>query len=152
MIAKYFNPFRLTTYLLILFCAGHTWGALLSNPHFGPGGDAILHAMKSVHFQVQGFERTWFGFYMGFGLTVSIFFVFSAAMTWFLGGLVRCEQRALAPLTWALFLSYLVNTVLSWTYFFPAPGIFSTLIAVLLGYECLKTLRQPEFARKTAWE
>ena len=152
MIARYLNPFRLATYLLILYCAGHTWGALLSTPHFGLGADAVRHAMKSVHFQVQGSDNTWFGFYFGFGLTVSIFFLFSAAMTWFLGGLVRCEQRALAPLTWSLFLSYAASTLLAWTYFFPAPGIFSTLITGLLGYECLKTLRRPELARKPAWE
>src|SRR5262249_494188 len=151
MIARYLNPFRLATYLLTLYCAGHTWGALLSTLHFGLGADAVRPATNSVHFQVQGSASTWFGFYFGFGLSFPIFFLFSAEMTWFLGGLVRCEQRALAPLTWALFLSYAATTVLAWTYFFPAPGTFSTLIAGLLGYECLKTLRRPELARKPAW-
>lgn len=148
MIAKYFNPFRLTTYLLVLYCAGHTWGALLSTPRFGTGSDVVFHAMKSVHFQAQGFERTWFGFYFGFGLLVSIFFLFSATMTWFMGGLVRCEQRALAPLTWALFLSYAASSVLAWTYFSPTPGIFSTLISALLGFEAFKTVRRPELVKR----
>lgn len=153
MIARYFNPFRLATYLLILYCAGHTWGALLSTPHFGQASDAVFRAMKSVHFQAQGADSTWYGFYMGFGLMVSVFFLFSAAMTWFMGGLVRCEKRALAPLIWGLFLSYIANTVLAWAYFFPAPIIFSTLISALLGFEALKTVRPaPARKRAAAWE
>jgi hypothetical protein len=147
MLGRYFNPFRLATYLLILYCAGHTWGTILSTPHFGEASDAVAYAMKSVHFNVQGFECTWFGFYVGFGLLVSIFFLCSAAVTWFLGGLARSEQRGLAPITWALFLSYLASAVIAWAYFFVAPGVFSTLIAALLGFQCLKTI-QPELANK----
>src|SRR5215471_952800 len=144
--ARYFNPFRLATYLLVLFCAGHTWGALLSTSHFSDASDAVLHAMQSVHFKVQTFDVTWFGFYLGFGWLDSVFFLFSAAVTWFLGGLTRCEQRALAPIIWALFLSYVACAGLSWAYFFFAPGIFSTLIAVLLARESFRTL-QPASAK-----
>ena len=137
--ARYLNPFRLTTYLLILYCIGHTWGALLSTPHFGAAADAVLSSMKSVHFTVQGFGRTWFGFYFGFGLFDSIFFLLSAAITWFLGGWVPARQRTLAPFIWALFLSQAAGAVLAWTYFFTAPGVFSTLISALLGFEALKS-------------
>ena len=139
--ASYFNPFRLSTYLLILFCAGHTWGALLSTPHFSDASDAVVHAMRSVHYNVQAFDDTWFGFYLGFGWLNSVFFLFSAVVTWFLGGLTRCEQRAVAPIIWALFFSYAACAGLSWAYFFFPPGIFSTLIATLLALESFKTLQ-----------
>ena len=139
--ARYLNPFRLTTYLLVLYCVGHTWGALLTTPPFGAASDAVLSSMKGVHFNCQGSDCTWFGFYVGFGLLVSIFFLLSAAIAWFLGGLGPREQRALAPLTWALFLSHAGGAVLAWAYFFSAPRVFATVIAALLGWQCWKLLR-----------
>jgi hypothetical protein len=138
---RYFNGFRLSSYLLVLFCAGHTWGALVSVPHFGPEADAVLTSMKSVHFLAQNSNDTWYGFYLGFGWLVSVFFLFSAVVTWHLGGLQRRDQRAMAPIVWALFLSYAASTYLSWTYFFVAPGLFSTAVAAILGFECLKILK-----------
>lgn len=139
MVARYFNPLRVTSYLLVLYCLGHTGGALLSTPHFGAAADAVLSSMKSVHFMVQGFDRTWFGFYLGFGLFDSIFFLLSAAITWFLGGWAPAQRRALAPLIWALFLSQTAGAVLAWTYFFIAPGVLSTVISALLGFEAVKS-------------
>jgi hypothetical protein len=138
-LTRYFNGFRLSSYLLVLFCAGHSRGALLSTPHFGPEADAVLSSMKSVHFVAQHANDTWFGFYLGFGWLVSVFFLFSAVVTWHLGGLQSAdERRAMAAIIWALFLSYAASSYLSWTYFFIAPGVFSTAVAAILGFECLK--------------
>ena len=135
--ARYFNPLRLSTYLLVLYFLGHTRGALLSLPHFSAEADAVLASMKSVHFQCLGSTCTWFGFYLGFGYLVSAFFLLSAAMTWYLGGLSRVERRRLVPLTWMLFLSHAADAVIAWTWFFIAPQLFSTMIAALLGFECI---------------
>src|SRR5262249_29868280 len=123
---KYLNPFRLTTYLLILHFLGHTSGALLSTPHFGAESDVVVATMKSVHFRAQTSTCTWFGFYLGFGWLVSIFFLFSAVLTWFLGGLSTAEQRSWSVITWALFLSYALSAIIAWRYFFAAPFFFST--------------------------
>jgi hypothetical protein len=40
--SRYLNPLRLSAYFLVLYCVGHTRGALLSIPSFGPAGDAVL--------------------------------------------------------------------------------------------------------------
>jgi hypothetical protein len=72
----------------------------VSTPHFGSASDAVLSAMRSVHFLASGSECTWYGFYLGFGYQVSIFFLFSAFVTWFpwfLGGRSLPEQLAWAP-------------------------------------------------------
>jgi hypothetical protein len=144
---KYFNPLRITTYLLILFCFGHTRGALISTPRFGADADAVATAMRTVHFSAQGSDATWYGFYLGFGYFVSIFFLLSAAVTWFLGGLAPRERRAWTPILWALLLSYAGDTYLSWRYFFAAPLAFSVAITALLGVECLRTVRPLPTAR-----
>jgi hypothetical protein len=146
---KYCNPLRLTTYLLLLFCFGHTKGALVSMPRFGSESDAVATAMQTVHFTAQGADCTWYGFYLGFGYFVSIFFLLSAALTWFLGGLELRQQRAWSPIVWALFLCYAGDTYLSWRYFFIAPLVFSTAITALLGVQCLRLLR-PVAAPTTA--
>ena len=137
---KYLNPFRLTTCLLLLYCFGHTSGALVSTPHFGSASDAVLSAMRSVHFQAGGSECTWYGFYLGFGYQVSIFFLFSAFVTWFLGGRSLREQRAWAPV-WALFVSWVASTFLALRWFFLPPAVFSSLITVLLGLQSIRLSR-----------
>jgi len=139
--ARYLNPFRITAYILVLFCLGHTMGALINLPSFGVQGDAVLAAMKSTHFQCQTSDCTWFGFYLGFGWMVSVFLLFSAVVAWFLGGLGRRERLAMKPVAWTLFLSQVANMVLAWIWFFIAPQVFATAVAVLLGYECLVKLR-----------
>lgn len=139
----YLNPFRLTTYLLILYCAGHTVGALVQTPHFGPGADAVLEAMKTTHFLANGSACTWYGFYLGFGYLVSIFFLFAAVVTWHLGGLAPPQQRAAAPLAGALFVAFAAGTYLAARWFFLPPVVFSSLITLLLGWQCLRLLRAP---------
>lgn len=136
--ARYLNPFRLAAYILILYCLGHTMGALIRTPSFGPPVDTVLAAMKSTHFRCQTSDCTWFGFYLGFGWTVSIFFLVSAAIAWYLGGLSRAEQRALRPIAWTLFLGNAAGAVVAWIWFFIAPQVFATVGAALLGYQCVK--------------
>ncbi|HEX4627202.1 MAG TPA: hypothetical protein VH137_00305 [Gemmatimonadales bacterium] len=139
--SRYFNRLRVAAYLLVLYCVGHSWGALLAAPRFGAPGDAVLAAMKSAHFRCQAADCTWYGFYLGFGWMVSIFLLLSAGMAWFLGGLGPRERAALRPLTWMLFVSHAVGAVLAWTYFFVAPGVFATAVALLLGWECVTGVR-----------
>lgn len=136
-VARYLNAFRIAAVVLVLFCLGHTLGALIGLPSFGPQSDAVLAAMKATHFQCQTSDCTWFGFYLGFGWDVSVFLLFSAAVAWYLGGRSRAEQRALQPIAWGLFLSQLAGTVIAWIWFFIAPQVFGTLVTVLLGYQCL---------------
>jgi hypothetical protein len=138
---KYLNPLRVTTVLLVFYCLGHTFGALVATPHFGVESDLVMTAMKSVHFIANGSRCTWWGFYLGFGYNVSIFFVFSAVLTWFLGGMSLSEQRRWAPILWALFASYAATVVLAVKYFFLPPIVFSSAITVLLGIQSLRLTR-----------
>jgi hypothetical protein len=141
---KYLNPLRVTSALLVFFCAGHTLGALAQTPQFGTASDLVVSAMKSVHVDAMGARCTWWGFYLGFGYDVSIFFAFSAVLTWVLGGLARAEQRRLLPVAWALFLSYALTVPISIAWFFAVPIVFSTAIALLLGYACVRLQWMPE--------
>ena len=138
---KYFNLYRVSSYLLIFFAFTHTVGGLLSKSGHGKEADAVLSSMKAVHFDVMCAACTYYDFYFGFGISVSVFFLFSAFVAWFIGGMKPGERRAVSPLVWALFISYLLVAVISRVYFFIAPGVTATIIAVLLGISCVRNIK-----------
>jgi hypothetical protein len=138
---RYFNPYRLAAYVLVLYTLGHTFGAVVATPDFGGESAGVVSAMKRVHVIAMGADCTWYGFYRGFGIFVSIFFVFSVVMAWHLGGQSLEQRVALLPLTWALVASHAVSILTSWIYFFPMPVLFSTGVTLLLGAACLGDLR-----------
>jgi hypothetical protein len=139
--SRYFNAYRLAAYVLVLYTLGHTFGAVVATPDFGAASMGVVSSMKEVHVVAQGADCTWYGFYRGFGIFVSIFFAFSVFMAWHVGGKTLEERVALLPLSWALFASYAVSIVTACLYFFPMPIIFSTVVTLLLGAACVRDQR-----------
>jgi hypothetical protein len=123
--------YRISSVLLLLFAAAHTLGFRQTDPKWGV--DSLIGSMRSVRFDAQGFSRTYWDFFVGFGLFVTVFLVFAAALAWQLGGL-RAETLALlrGP-AWALVICFAAVTILSWRYFFIAPFVFSIVITVCLA-------------------
>ena len=62
--------FRIASVLLILFAVGHTLGFRRVDPRWGV--DSLINQLRSTHFNVQGFSRTYWDFFTGFGLFVTI--------------------------------------------------------------------------------
>jgi hypothetical protein len=138
MRARYFNVYRLAAYCLVLFTLGHTLGAVVATPRFGPESDAVVSLMKSVHVVAQGTDCTWYGFYRGFGWFVSVFLILSVVIAWYLGGRTMRDRAVLTPVSFSMFLSHAAGSVIAWEYFFAAPRVLSTLVAGLLGLGCLQ--------------
>ncbi len=122
--------YRIASVLLVLFAAGHTLGFRRVDPRWGL--DATIGALKATQFQVQGFTRSYWGFYTGFGLFVTVLLVFTGILAWQLGALPKDTLRSLRVVTWALALSFVAVTFLSWRYFFIAPLVFSGVVAACL--------------------
>jgi len=122
--------YRIASVLLVLFAAGHTLGFRRVDPQWGL--DATIGALKATQFQVQGFTRSYWGFYTGFGLFVTVLLVFTGILAWQLGALPKDTLRSLRVVTWALALSFVAVTFLSWRYFFIAPLVFSGVVAACL--------------------
>ena len=122
--------YRIAAVLLLLFAAGHTLGFRQSDPKWGV--DALLVSMRSIHFDIQGFSRTYWDFYVGFGLFVTVFLLFAAVLAWQLGGLPAETQALMRGTAWALALCFAAVSVLSWRYFFLIPIVFSLVITVCL--------------------
>jgi hypothetical protein len=122
--------YRISSVLLFMFALGHTIGFRQIDPKWGVG--SLLDSIRTVRFDVQGFSRTWWEFYVGFGLLFTVFQVFAAILCWQISGF-SSEQLALIDRTrWLLALSFMVVTILCWRYFFIVPLVFSTLITACL--------------------
>jgi hypothetical protein len=122
--------YRIASVLLLLFAAGHTLGFRKIDPAWG--ADSLVGSMQAVRFDVQGFSRTYWDFYVGFGLFVSVFLVFAAILAWQLGGLAPKTLALMRGPAWSLVICFAAVTILSWRYFFIAPIVFAVLITVCL--------------------
>lgn len=120
--------YRIAAVLILLFDLGHTVGYPWSDPSWG----VDLGAIQSSHFKVVGFTRTYWDFYVGFGLFVSVFLLLAAIFVWQLSSVPAETRRLMRTSSWALSVCFAAVTVLSWMYFFTIPIIFSGVITLCL--------------------
>jgi hypothetical protein len=122
--------YRIAAVLLLLFAVGHTLGFRQSDPIWGV--DALRSSMRSIHFDVQGFNRTYWDLFVGAGFSVGVFYLFAAILAWQLGGLPVTTLALMRGTVWAFALSFAAITVVSWRYLFILPIACSIAITVCL--------------------
>jgi hypothetical protein len=122
--------YRTAAILLLLFAAGHTLGFRQSDPSWGV--DTLLGSMRSIHFDVQGFSRTYWDFFSAFGLFFSVFLLFAAVLAWLLAGLPVETLARVRSIAWALAICFVAVTALCCRYAFTAPIVFSLVITLCL--------------------
>src|ERR1700730_10721280 len=127
--------YRISAILLLLFATGHTIGFLKFVPPT-PEGQAVMDAMNNVHLQ-PGATYTYGGFYRGFGLFVTIYFLFAAFLAWHLGELARTFPAAAGSLPWICVCLQLASLALTWKYFPPPPTVFSALAVLCTGWAAI---------------
>ena len=120
--------YRIAAVLILLFDLGHSAGYPWSDPEW----KVDTTAMRSSHFQIFGSSRTYWHFYVGFGLEVSVFLLLTAIVAWQLGRLPAPTLPLVRGTAWALAACFAVLMVLSAMYFFILPIAFSSVITVLL--------------------
>ena len=123
--------YRTASILLLLFPAGHTVGFRQVDPAWHV--DALVASMKSMQFNANGSDRTYWDFFTGFGLFVSAFMVFAAIVAWQLGSLPAGALVRMRGVTWGFVLCMAIVAWLSWRYFFLVPLIFSIAILVCVA-------------------
>jgi hypothetical protein len=122
--------YRIAAVLLLLFAVGHTLGFRQSDPKWGV--DTLLDSMRSIHFDVQGFSRTYWDLFVAAGLSVGVFYLFAAILAWQLGGLPAEALALMRGTAWMFALCFAAITVVSWRYFFILPIALSIVITVCL--------------------
>ena len=120
--------YRIAAVLLLLFDAGHTSGFPWSDPNWR----VDLGSMRSTHFYIMGFSRTYWDFYVGFGLFISVFLLLAVVLAWQLGSLPPESLALMRATAWTFALCFAAITLLSWKYFFIIPIVFSIVTTVCL--------------------
>src|SRR5277367_2179637 len=122
--------YRIAAVLLLFFAFGHTLGFRQSDPSWGV--DALLGSMRSIHFDVQGFSRSYWDLFEAAGFSVGVFYFFAAILAWQLGGLPAATFALMRGTVWAFALCFAAITVVSWRYLFILPIAFSIVITLCL--------------------
>jgi hypothetical protein len=132
---------RAAAALTFVHAVFHTVGGLLKPPAHGAQEIAVLDAMKGFTFDFMGSMRSYWDFYFGFGLFVTLGLVLQAILLWQLAPLAGKAPHVARPLLRTLLASFAVMMLLSWRYFFVAPLATEALIAVLIALACVPTRR-----------
>jgi hypothetical protein len=122
---------RIASVLTFIHAVLHTIGGVFSSPDPGPGAVAFA-AMKANQFLLMGNMRSYWEFYRGMGLAVTIFLTFEAVVFWQLSSLAKTDAARLRPILATFAIAYSAMAVNSLNYFFLGPVIVETVIAVLL--------------------
>ena len=119
---------RVASILTFVHAVLHTAGGVFGRIPPGPATVAT-EAMKANSFVALGVTRTFWQYYRGMGLAVSIFLFAASIVTWQLGSLAR-NSTEIRPILATFVAGWLAMAVNSYFYFFAAPVIVEILLAV----------------------
>jgi hypothetical protein len=132
---------RIAAALTFIHAVLHTIGGVYGKPEPGPAAQAVA-AMQANHFLLMGSPRSYWDFYMGMGLCVTVFLTVEAVVFWLLASLANTAGARLRPILAVFAFGYLALAVNSYRYFFVAPVVVETLIALCL-LAAIATVRRP---------
>jgi hypothetical protein len=122
-------PLRIASVLTFIHAVLHTVGGVFGKIPPGPAS-MVVEAMKANPFVALGATRTFWQYYHGMGLAVSIFLFIESIVFWQLGSVARTAAPQLRPIFASFLVTYLAMAVNSYLYFFMAPVIIEILIAL----------------------
>ena len=135
---------RVAAVLSLLHCIGHTIGGVFSvDAPSGTKEGAVVAAMKSNQFAVMGATRSYWDFFIGYGLTISVFALVQAVVLWQLAGLAKTDPRQMRPIIAAFLFANLGFAILAWRYFFIPPFVGSVLTTIVLVAAYLAATPRP---------
>jgi hypothetical protein len=122
---------RIASVLTLVHSTLHTIGGVFGKPVPGIGA-ATYAVMRANYFHVLGETRSYWEFYRGMGLGISITLTAEGLFFWLLSALAKKYAAELRPILWVFALAYLAFAGNSYTYFFIGPVIAEILIAMCL--------------------
>jgi hypothetical protein len=123
---------RIASIITFLYCAGHTLGYPWT-PAAGGREMATVQSMRSHQFDVIGSMRSFWDFYIGFGLVVSGFMIAVAVVLWQMASLDRRGVNGLRPMIATFLITFVINTIFDIQFFFVIPTVMAIVISILLG-------------------
>lgn len=111
----------------------HTIGGVFGKHAPGPQTIAV-EAMKSNTFPLMGNVRSFWDFYLGFGLAISVSAAAEAVLFWQLASLAKTDPVRVRPILITFLLAYSALGINAYVFFFPGPVIAEILIVACLGF------------------
>ena len=129
---------RIASVLLFIQAILHTIGGVFGKQEPGPATIAV-QAMKGNQFPLMGNMRSFWDFYLGFGLAISISCAAEAIILWQLASIAKTDAQRIRPILYTFLIAYIALGVNAYTFFFPPPVVTEILIAACLGLAIAKT-------------
>ena len=129
---------RIAAGLTLLHCVLHTLGGVFGSPQHGQEEISVIETMRSHHFDFLGSMRSYWDFFFGYGLFVTIMLFIEAVLFWQLGTMAKANAAWTKPIVALFFLNYVAIAMVSWRYFFIAPVVNELLIAACLAVAFVK--------------
>jgi hypothetical protein len=116
--------------------------------------DAVRQTMQSHHFNLFGSMRSYWDFFFGYGLIVTIVLLVLTILFWKLADFAESNAAQVRWIAGLFCLNFAAMTVISARYFFIFPAAMEGLMAVCLGVAalsfqspgpCLIRHREPAF-------
>ena len=124
---------RIASVLTLIHGVGHTIGGVFGSPRNGTEEMAVIDTMKAHSFNVMGSMRTYWDFFFGYGLILSILLIIEGVLFWQLATLAKTDATRIKPIVALFSLSFVGTAIIGWKYFFVAPAVMELLIAVCLA-------------------
>jgi hypothetical protein len=122
---------KLLAGLLALFALGHTLGTAAPKVTHGSGEASVFAAMQGFRFPIMGFNRTYWEFYRGFALIISLQLFLMMVIAWQLSAISTKDTRQALPMAVTLQIGCLGLLALSWMFFFTGPIVMAFMAVVL---------------------
>ncbi|MGH8456704.1 MAG: LIC_13387 family protein [Stenotrophobium sp.] len=134
---------RIAAIIGFVFGAGHSLGGPWT-PALGVAETALINSMKSLQFTVMGASRTYWDFYFGFGLIISIYLFAQAFVLWQVASIAKSSAQQVRPIMLTLLASYLVSGIVAFKFLFVVPEVMSIAIAACIATAWVLAGREAE--------
>lgn len=119
---------RVASVLTLLHGVLHTIGGVFGGAAAGSQADALA-VMKANRFDALGASRTYWEFFLGYGLFLSVNFLVQAVVFWQMSSMAKTDAVRVRPLAMTFAIGYAATAVVAWRYFFAAPAVVELVIA-----------------------
>jgi hypothetical protein len=124
---------RIASVLAMIHCALHTIGGVFGTPKNGSEEVAVIETMKGHTFNVIGSMRTYWDFFFGYGLFVTVSLLFQGILFWILASFAKTNPALVRSIAGLFCLNYIFFSIIAFKYFFVGPGVAQLMIAGCLG-------------------
>ena len=124
--------FRALAIILAIFTLGHTLGTT-GAVTAAPEEAAVIATMQGYRVPVMGFLRTYWEFYRGFSISISVLLAALAVIAWQVGSLSRRNPGQALPFAITVLIACIAQAIVCFVYFFTAPMVMSSAAVVCAG-------------------